>query len=90
MTRAIDRRRKFAWSPGDGCVSPRTSGDLSIFGLDPSNDAAAITARLGVVAQQDNLDEPLTVAENLVIYGRYFDLSRTETKRRAAELLEFV
>ncbi len=73
-----------------GCVSPRTSGDLSIFGLDPSNDAAAIKARLGVVAQQDNLDEQLTVVENLVIYGRYFDLSRAEAKRRAAELLEFV
>ena len=73
-----------------GCVSPRTSGDLSLFGLDPDTDAAGIKARLGVVAQQDNLDEQLTVVENLVIYGRYFDLSRAEAKRRAAELLEFV
>jgi len=32
----------------------------------------------------------LTVAENLVVYGRYFDLSRAEAERRAAELLEFV
>lgn len=43
-----------------------------------------------MAAQQDNLDEQLTVAENLVIYGRYFDLSGAEAKRRAAELLEFV
>ena len=73
-----------------GCVSPRTSGDLSIFGLDPATDAAAIKSRLGVVAQQDNLDDDLTVAENLVIFGRYFDLSRAEARRRTAELLEFV
>jgi lipooligosaccharide transport system ATP-binding protein len=32
----------------------------------------------------------LTVRENLIIYGRYFDLSRREAKRRADELLEFV
>ena len=32
----------------------------------------------------------LTVRENLVIYGRYFDLSRREAGRRADELLEFV
>ena len=32
----------------------------------------------------------LTVEENLVIYGRYFDLSYREARRRAAELLEFV
>jgi len=32
----------------------------------------------------------LTVRENLVIYGRYFDLSRAEAGRRADELLDFV
>jgi lipooligosaccharide transport system ATP-binding protein len=73
-----------------GCVSPRTSGDLSLFGLDPARDGSAIKARLGVVAQQNNLDEDLTVIENLVIYGRYFDLPRAEARRRAAELLDFV
>ena len=44
---------------------------------------------MGVVPQLDNLDEALTVEENLVIYGRYFDLPRAECRRRAAELLEF-
>ena len=32
----------------------------------------------------------LTVRENLVIYGRYFDLPRAEARRRADDLLEFV
>jgi lipooligosaccharide transport system ATP-binding protein len=73
-----------------GCVSPITSGALQVFGLDPRSDGPAIRARMGVVPQADQLDSELTVVENLVIYGRYFDIPRTECRRRAAELLEFV
>ena len=73
-----------------GCVSPITSGTMRIFGLDPVQDGPAIRARMGVVPQADQLDSELTVVENLVIYGRYFDIPRAECRRRAAELLEFV
>jgi lipooligosaccharide transport system ATP-binding protein len=73
-----------------GCVSPLTEGQLRIFGLDPATHGREIRARIGVVPQQDQLDAELTVEENLVIYGRYFDLPRAECRRRAAELLEFV
>ena len=73
-----------------GCVSPVTSGTMSIFGLNPSSDGPAIRARMGVVPQADQLDSELTVVENLVIYGRYFDIPRAECKRRAADLLDFV
>ena len=73
-----------------GCVSPVTAGTLSVLGLDPTTDAARIKARLGVVPQQDTLDMELSVRENLVIYGRYFDLSRAEARRRADALLDFV
>jgi lipooligosaccharide transport system ATP-binding protein len=73
-----------------GCVSPITSGQLNIFDLDAATDGAAIRARMGVVPQADQLDAELTVVENLVIYGRYFDIPRAECKRRAAELLDFV
>jgi lipooligosaccharide transport system ATP-binding protein len=71
-------------------VSPVSEGTLRIFGLDPSMDGPAIRARLGVVPQEDSLDTELTVVENLVVYGRYFDLPRAELKNRAADLLEFV
>ena len=37
-----------------------------------------------MVPQADQLDNELTVAENLIIYGRYFDIPRAECKRRAA------
>jgi lipooligosaccharide transport system ATP-binding protein len=73
-----------------GCVSPVTAGSLTVLGMDPAVDPARIKARIGVVPQQDTLDMELTVRENLVIYGRYFDLSRREAGRRADELLDFV
>jgi lipooligosaccharide transport system ATP-binding protein len=72
-----------------GCVSPISAGHLRVMGLDPSSDGPQIRARLGVVPQQDALDAELTVRENLVIYGRYFGLERSEVNRRADELLDF-
>jgi lipooligosaccharide transport system ATP-binding protein len=72
-----------------GAVSPVSGGELRLFGLDPATDGPAIRARLGVCPQTDNLDQELTVEENLWIYGRYFGLSKAEVRHRAAELLEF-
>jgi lipooligosaccharide transport system ATP-binding protein len=72
-----------------GCVSPATAGELSVLGLDPATNGPAIRGRLGVVPQEDNLDEFLTVRENIVAYGRYFGLSRDTVAERADELVEF-
>ena len=71
-------------------VSPISGGTLRVLGMDPATDGPAIRARLGVVPQEDNLDLELTVYENLLIYGRYFGMSRAAIKERAAELLDFV
>jgi lipooligosaccharide transport system ATP-binding protein len=73
-----------------GCVSPPSGGTLRILGSDPLQDGPQIRARLGVVPQQDTLDTELTVRENMIIYGRYFGLSRKECRARAERLLEFV
>jgi lipooligosaccharide transport system ATP-binding protein len=72
-----------------GAVSARTSGELSILGLDPNLDGPAIRAQLGVVPQQDNLDHEVTVRDNLVVYGRYFGLPASGLKKKADELLDF-
>jgi len=72
------------------CMSPASGGELRVLGMDPAADGPRIRARLGVVPQQDSLDMELTVEENLVIYGRYFDLSYAEARKRAKELLSFV
>jgi lipooligosaccharide transport system ATP-binding protein len=72
-----------------GCTSPSSGGSLTVLGMDPATHGPDIRARLGVVPQADTLDEELTVRENLLIYGRYFGLSRAECARRADELLDF-
>lgn len=72
-----------------GAVSIRTSGDLSILGLDPDAHGPDIRSQLGVVPQQDNLDQDLRVRDNLLVYGRYFGLPRALVAERADALLEF-
>jgi lipooligosaccharide transport system ATP-binding protein len=72
------------------CVSPVSSGSLRVLGMDPNVDGSRIRARLGVVPQEDSLDTELSVGDNLLIYGRYFDLPRTVIRERSAELLEFM
>jgi lipooligosaccharide transport system ATP-binding protein len=73
-----------------GCVSPVSDGELRVLGMDPAADGTRIRARLGVVPQEDTLDLELTVRDNIVIYGRYFDLARDVISQRADDLLEFV
>ena len=72
------------------CVSPVTSGTLTVFGKNPEAFGPEIRARLGVVPQADTLDMGLTVRENLIMYARYFDLPWAEGRKRADELLDFV
>jgi lipooligosaccharide transport system ATP-binding protein len=72
-----------------GCVSPPSGGTLRILGMDPATSGPEIRGRLGVVPQDDTLDLELTVRENLLIYGRYFDLPRRIIRERADRLIEF-
>jgi lipooligosaccharide transport system ATP-binding protein len=70
-------------------VSPVTSGELRVLGGDPVSEGPSIRARLGVVAQEDNLDDALTLRENLMVYARYFGLSWSSARAKADELLGF-
>jgi lipooligosaccharide transport system ATP-binding protein len=72
------------------CVSLPSSGALTVLGHDVRADTRAIKARLGVVPQDNNLDLDTTVRSNLLVYARYFDVSRRDAARRVDELLEFV
>ncbi len=67
-----------------------TGGELKVAGLDVRRHEREVKRRIGVVPQENNLDEDLKVRENLLVYGRYFDLPKKVVERRAAELLEFV
>ncbi|MGD0692318.1 MAG: ABC transporter ATP-binding protein, partial [Acidimicrobiales bacterium] len=97
---AIDRGESFGFLGPNGAgktstmrmisaVSQPTSGEISIFGLDPRTDGPEIRSRLGVVTQEDSLELELSVRHNLEMFGRYFDLPRRVVRERATELLEF-
>src|SRR5271154_1550413 len=49
----------------------RSGGDLRIFGFDPARDARRIKEWIGVVPQENALDEELTVLENMRLYARF-------------------
>lgn len=70
-------------------TSPISGGSLRVLGMDPMTQGPQIRARLGVVTQDDHLDNELTVRENLHIYGRYFGLARAVIRERATRLLDF-
>ncbi len=72
-----------------GGTLDRTGGELEVLGMDPGTQGPEVRAQLGVVPQQDNLDEELRVRENLVMYGRYFGLPRSYLLPRSQELLAF-
>jgi lipooligosaccharide transport system ATP-binding protein len=60
-----------------GAVSPISGGTISVLGLDPATEGPRLRSRLGVVPQDNNLDEELTVSDTLIMYGRSCDLSRS-------------
>ncbi len=64
-------------------------GEITLLGKRIPAEARSARLRVGVVPQADNLDPDFTVAENLLIFGRYFGASDTEIKSRIPKLLEF-
>ena len=71
-----------------GLIDP-DGGTIEMVGQPVPEAARAARIRVGVVPQMDNLDPDFTVVENLVIYGRYFQLDRATIDARIPRLLEF-
>ncbi len=72
------------------CVTPPSGGSLRVDGLDVEHDDRLIKSRLGVVPQDDNLDEDLTVRRNLEVYARYYDVTGSVARARIDEGLELM
>ena len=66
-----------------------TSGKAFVDGLDVLSDPIEIRKRIGVVQQFQNLDNKLSVRENLVFHGIYYGLTKRQALKRADELLDF-
>lgn len=71
-----------------GLIAP-DAGAVTLLDLPVPQAAREARIRVGVVPQMDNLDPDFTVAENLLVYGRYFGLSDGEIEARIPTLLEF-
>jgi len=71
-----------------GLLTP-DAGEIRLLGHPVPAEARVARQRVGVVPQFDNLDPDFTVAENLVVYGRYFGLRDRDIRARIPQLLEF-
>lgn len=71
-------------------ASQRSSGALSVFGLDPATHSQDITRRLGVVPQENALDDALTVLENMRLFARFVNLPQNKADLRIEELLTYM
>jgi lipooligosaccharide transport system ATP-binding protein len=62
-------------------------GELRVLGMDARRERRQIKARIGVVAQETNLDGDLTVRENLMQQAAYFGIAGATAAPRVDDLL---
>jgi len=72
-----------------GAIS-RTSGKISVLGFDPQRDYHKLRRKLGVVTQDNSLDDEMTVEENMLLFAGLHRLEKVAAKKRVGELLEFM
>jgi len=65
------------------------AGAIRLLGEPVPARAREARAAVGVVPQFDNLDPDFSVAENLLVYGRYFGMADRDIAPRIPGLLEF-
>jgi lipooligosaccharide transport system ATP-binding protein len=71
-----------------GLTSP-DAGTITLRGYAIPAHAEVARERVGVVPQFDNIDPDFSVAENLMVYGRYFGIRDAVIRARIPELLDF-
>lgn len=67
-----------------------TGGEMWVGGYNVRTQPVVVKRIIGVVTQFNTLDRRLTAWENLYYHGRYFGLSRAESRREADRVLELV
>ena len=71
-------------------LTRRDSGKVRIGDFDIEQDPLACKSQFGLVPQYTNLDNELSVQENLLIHGRLHHLNGREIAARTKELLEYM
>lgn len=69
-------------------VLPKTSGKVTVDGLDLDREKDVIKRRIGIVFQGSVLDDRLTVGDNLTVRASFYGLRGKALKARVAEVTE--
>lgn len=72
-----------------GLTQP-TAGTVTLNGFDLKNSSIKSRQQCGLVPQSINLDQELSVYENLTIHGLLFRMTREERDHKIDELLDYV
>ncbi len=75
---------------GKSFADKNHAGSVRVFGLDPQKESLKVRSLSSVVPQEDNLDGELNVAENLVVYAKFYGIPHRQAKIRIEELLDFM
>lgn len=68
---------------------PKTSGDVSLFGLQYPADAQAIRRRLGVMPEEELLHDELTGLEQLQFSCKLYGIAKEEREPRIRSLFDY-
>ncbi|MCX7977854.1 MAG: ABC transporter ATP-binding protein [Bdellovibrionaceae bacterium] len=64
-----------------------SSGEIYVLGMNVRANIREIKTRIGVIPQDDSLEEDFTVIENLKIYSQYHEVPKNEVTERCLSLL---
>jgi ABC-2 type transport system ATP-binding protein len=67
-----------------------TSGSATVNGIDIRKDPDGVRKSIGIVFQDQSLDEELTAWENMDFHGRLYRIPKATRNRRITELLTLV
>ncbi|SIS60149.1 ATP-binding cassette domain-containing protein [Salimicrobium flavidum] len=67
-----------------------TSGSITINGYDVKKDKDKVRASIGIIFQENTLDEKLTANENLMLHCRFYKVPKDKRQERIREVLEIV
>ena len=68
----------------------KPKGKMKVLGYDPGKYPLKVKYHTGVVPQDDNLDEEVSVYQNLMIYAKFFGMNEKKSKKRIDDLLSFM
>lgn len=71
-------------------LTKMTSGQVMLNGFDINSEPMEAKRQFGVVQQQVNLDQELSVRENLDIHGQLYGMGHRDRRGRIAELLDLM